>query len=224
MVTLIIFIWLIILSVVSLINLSLIISLWRKFNNFSISIDSSIEDQSNTLLARFQKITSSRLRALDNKIEILDQLIKDADEAYMKSFSMLTDLEKKNDELMRVKTVERIKKEKSHFSSLDSKKVEMPDIEDKKRVNNEYYNLQNTFRESYTAQTDQIEENIGNRQNEEMLIKQLAKNKELKENSLKDKIIEYYNRGMSINEIAKMLDKGSGEVKLIIDLYNRNTL
>ncbi|NUU98887.1 hypothetical protein XO12_01780 [Marinitoga sp. 1154] len=224
MVTLIIFVWLIILSVVSLINLSLIISLWRKFNNFSISIDSSIEDQSNTLLARFQKITSSRLRALDNKIEILDQLIKDADEAYMKSFSMLTDLEKKNDELMRVKTVERIKKEKSHFSSLDSKKVEMPDIEDKKRVNNEYYNLQNTFRESYTAQTDQIEENIGNRQNEEMLIKQLAKNKELKENSLKDKIIEYYNRGMSINEIAKMLDKGSGEVKLIIDLYNRNTL
>ncbi|KLO22093.1 hypothetical protein X275_06905 [Marinitoga sp. 1197] len=224
MVTLIIFIWLIILSVVSLINLSLIISLWRKFNNFSISIDSSIEDQSNTLLARFQKITSSRLRALDNKIEILDQLIKDADEAYMKSFSMLTDLEKKNDELMRIKAVERIKKGKSHFSSLDSKKVEMPDIEDKKRVNDEYYNLQNTFREPYTAQTDQIEENIGNQQNEEMLIKQLAKNKELKENSLKDKIIEYYNRGMSINEIAKMLDKGSGEVKLIIDLYNRNTL
>ncbi|WP_206076289.1 hypothetical protein [Marinitoga lauensis] len=85
----------ILLSIVSLINLSLLISLWRKFNNFTISIDSSIEDQSNTLLARFQKITSSRLRALDNKIEILDQLIKDADEAYMKSFSMLTDLEKR---------------------------------------------------------------------------------------------------------------------------------
>ncbi len=95
MVIFIIFIWLILLSIVSLINLSLLISLWRKFNNFTISIDSSIEDQSNTLLARFQKITSSRLRALDNKIEILDQLIKDADEAYMKSFSMLTDLEKR---------------------------------------------------------------------------------------------------------------------------------
>ncbi|WP_129409432.1 DUF6115 domain-containing protein [Marinitoga lauensis] len=44
------------------------------------------------------------------------------------------------------------------------------------------------------------------------------------EQILKEKIIEYYNKGMSINEIAKMLDKGSGEVKLIIDLYHKNPI
>ncbi|GAB6189413.1 hypothetical protein JCM30566_11520 [Marinitoga arctica] len=210
MVTFIIFIWLIILSIVSLINLSLLISLWRKFNNFSISIDSSIEDQSNTLLARFQKITSSRLRALDNKIEILDQLIKDADEAYMKSFSMLTDLEKKNDELKRIKTFERVKKEKSHFSSVDSEKIEIPEPinrKEKKNVRNEYYYLQNSFKNSNSS-------DIQNESKEE-------KNKS-PEQILKEKIIEYYNKGMSINEIAKMLDKGSGEIKLIIDLYYKN--
>ncbi|WGS65119.1 DUF6115 domain-containing protein [Marinitoga aeolica] len=205
MVTFIIFIWLILLSIVSLINLSLLISLWRKFNNFSISIDSSIEDQSNTLLARFQKITSSRLRALDNKIEILDQLIKDADEAYMKSFSMLTDLEKKNDELKRIKTFERVKKEKSHFSSVDSGNIEVPEIkrEEKKIVTNEYYNLQNTFKNEKSS-----EEKHGVQKSPEQI--------------LKEKIIDYYNKGMSVNEIAKMLDKGSGEVKLIIDLYYKN--
>lgn len=206
MVTLIIFIWLILLSIVSLINLSLLISLWRKFNNFSISIDSSIEDQSNTLLARFQKITSSRLRALDNKIEILDQLIKDADEAYMKSFSMLTDLEKKNDEIKRINTVERAKRSKAHFESKDSEKIEVPQIGDevKEEKVNDYYNLQKTLKSTI---------------NQEEKIEEKQKNPEL---ILKEKIIEYYNRGMSINEIAKMLDKGSGEVKLIIDLYYKN--
>ena len=206
MVIFIIFIWLIILSVVSLINLSLLISLWRKLNNFSISIDSSIEDQSNTLLARFQKITSSRLRALDNKIEILDQLIKDADEAYMKSFSMLTDLEKKNDEIKRINTVERAKRSKAHFESKDSEKIEVPQIEDEKKEKkvNDYYNLQKTLKSTM---------------NQEEKIEEKQKNPEL---ILKEKIIEYYNRGMSINEIAKMLDKGSGEVKLIIDLYYKN--
>lgn len=205
MVTFIIFVWLILLSIVSLINLSLLISLWRKFNNFSISIDSSIEDQSNTLLARFQKITSSRLRALDNKIEILDQLIKDADEAYMKSFSMLTDLEKKNDELKRIKTFERVKKEKSHFSSVDSEKMEVPEIEthEEKIKTNEYYKFQNVYK---------------NNTNEEIK----KESEKSPEQILKEKIIEYYNNGKSINEIAKMLDKGSGEVKLIIDLYYKN--
>jgi vacuolar-type H+-ATPase subunit I/STV1 len=206
MVTFIIFVWLILLSIVSLINLSLLISLWRKFNNFSISIDSSIEDQSNTLLARFQKITSSRLRALDNKIEILDQLIKDADEAYMKSFSMLTDLEKKNDELKRIKTVERAKKEKARFSSVDSEKVEIPEVktQEEKIKANEYYKFQNVYK---------------NNTNEEIK----KESQKSPEQILKEKIIEYYNNGKSINEIAKMLDKGSGEVKLIIDLYYKNS-
>ncbi|SHE90851.1 hypothetical protein SAMN02745164_01393 [Marinitoga hydrogenitolerans DSM 16785] len=210
MVTFIIFIWLIILSVVSLINLSLLISLWKKFNNFSITIDSSIEDQSNTLLARFQKITSSRLRALDNKIEILDQLIRDADEAYMKSFSMLTDLEKKNDELKRVKTVERAKRERSHFSSVDSEKVEIPEPvkKEEKHFVNEYYHLQNSFKNSNSSDI-QSESKEKNKNPEQIL---------------KEKIIEYYNKGMGINEIAKMLDKGSGEIKLIIDLYYKNPL
>ncbi|KAF2955300.1 hypothetical protein [Marinitoga sp. 38H-ov] len=207
MIYLIIFIWLIILSIVSLINLSLLISLWRKFNNFSISIDSSIEDQSNTLLARFQKITSSRLRALDNKIELLDQLIKDADEVYMKSFSMLTDLEKKNDEIKRVnnknvnnKNLIKNKIDNSRFSKLDSNSIEKPfytknniknDIDN--NFNNEFYELQNSFNEK--------------------------KKEKSPEQLLKEKIIEQYKKGISINDIAKMLDKGAGEIKLIIDLY-----
>ncbi|MBM7560197.1 DUF6115 domain-containing protein [Marinitoga litoralis] len=208
MVYLIIFIWLIILSVVSLINLSLLISLWRKFNNFSITIDSSIEDQSNTLLARFQKITSSRLRALDNKIELLDQLIKDADEVYMKSFSMLTDLEKKNDEIKRVNNKKQNNRtiDNSNFSKFDSNNLEMPIYNENEFKKSNYYNSEKKFN------------NVNEYQELQNTFKEDKKEKS-PEQLLKEKIIEQYKKGMSINEIAKMLDKGSGEIKLIIDLY-----
>lgn len=208
MVYLIIFIWLIILSVVSLINLSLLISLWRKFNNFSITIDSSIEDQSNTLLARFQKITSSRLRALDNKIELLDQLIKDADEVYMKSFSMLTDLEKKNDEIKRVNNKKQNNRtiDNSNFSKFDSNNLEIPIYNENEFKKSNYYNSEKKFN------------NVNEYQELQNTFKEDKKEKS-PEQLLKEKIIEQYKKGMSINEIAKMLDKGSGEIKLIIDLY-----
>ncbi|NUU94887.1 hypothetical protein XO10_00990 [Marinitoga sp. 1135] len=207
MITLIIFIWLIGLSIISLINLSLLISLWKKFNSFSITIDSSIEDQTNTLLARFQKITSSRLRALDNKIEILDQLIKDADEAYMKSFSMLTDLEKKTDELKRERTNLKIKQEKRRLAEPSSpmKEKHIPKIDYQQREISIGYNREN-IEKNY--KTHVIEKEIEEEKSPEQI--------------LKEKIIEYYDKGMSIQEIAKMLDKGSGEIKLIINLYHKN--
>jgi hypothetical protein len=61
----------------------------------------NLEEDKNLFLARFQKITSTRLRALDNKIELVDQLMKDLDDAYAKTFSLLTDLERKLDSYKR---------------------------------------------------------------------------------------------------------------------------
>ena len=53
----------------------------------------------------FQKITSTRLRALDNKIEIVDQLLKDLDDAYAKTYSLLSDLESRLTEQKREEIV-----------------------------------------------------------------------------------------------------------------------
>ncbi len=105
---------------ISIVNIFLMIRLghFLQENDASEKKYENLEEDKNLFLARFQKITSTRLRALDNKIELVDQLMKDLDDAYAKTFSLLTDLERKLDSYKRQEFETKVQ----HTKSLEDQK------------------------------------------------------------------------------------------------------
>lgn len=91
----------------SLINIFFLFKFVKTVQENQIKNQQDVTEDGNIFLARFQKITSTRLRALDNKIEIVDQLLQDLDEAYMKTYSLLSDLESKLSEQKREERLEK---------------------------------------------------------------------------------------------------------------------
>ncbi|PNR97200.1 hypothetical protein [Petrotoga sp. 9PWA.NaAc.5.4] len=117
--------------VISLINIFFLF----KFINFvqenQNEKQKDITEEGNIFLARFQKITSTRLRALDNKMELVDQLLKDLDDAYAKTFSLLSDLENKLNEIKMQKVNDQIYNKKPEALKKESNDKIESDYNDK---------------------------------------------------------------------------------------------
>ncbi|MBL5981612.1 hypothetical protein NAAC61_05885 [Petrotoga sp. 8T1HF07.NaAc.6.1] len=122
---------------ISIVNIFLMIRLgnFLQENNETGEKYENFEEEKNLYLARFQKITSTRLRALDNKIELVDQLMKDLDDAYAKTFSLLTDLERKLDSYKRQELENKLQPSKSlEDQKNDEDQKDIVDKDDKVRV------------------------------------------------------------------------------------------
>ncbi|MGY4687750.1 DUF6115 domain-containing protein [Petrotoga sp. DB-2] len=122
---------------ISIVNIFLMIRLGRflQENNETGEKYENFEEEKNLFLARFQKITSTRLRALDNKIELVDQLMKDLDDAYAKTFSLLTDLERKLDSYKRQEIETKVQNTKNLEDQKDNKnQKETVEKDDRLRV------------------------------------------------------------------------------------------
>ncbi|BBE31067.1 hypothetical protein OSSY52_12080 [Tepiditoga spiralis] len=189
--------------IVSIFNIILMIQILKKTDKNNELTSISFDEESNKLLARFQKITTTKLRALDNKIEIVDQLLKDVNESYSRLASILSEVEKINDEhfknkIMNNKIIDSIK-------ASDEKPLESQKINEILEKNDEIIKSEN-------------EEKIINKENNET-----TKNK-YKEEIILDKksmVLEYYHQGLTPQEIGKKLNIGIGEVMLFINLYNK---
>ncbi|PNR99650.1 hypothetical protein X928_06760 [Petrotoga miotherma DSM 10691] len=122
---------------ISIVNIFLMIRLGRflQENDATEKKHENLEEDKNLFLARFQKITSTRLRALDNKIELVDQLMKDLDDAYAKTFSLLTDLERKLDSYKRQEIETKVQNTKNLEDQKDNKnQKETVEKDDRLRV------------------------------------------------------------------------------------------
>ncbi|MDK2906283.1 hypothetical protein X927_09880 [Petrotoga mexicana DSM 14811] len=122
---------------ISIVNIFLMIRLgnFLQENNETGEKYENFEEEKNLYLARFQKITSTRLRALDNKIELVDQLMKDLDDAYAKTFSLLTDLERKLDSYKRQEIETKVQNTKNLEDQKDNKnQKETVEKDDRLRV------------------------------------------------------------------------------------------
>jgi len=122
---------------ISIVNIFLMIRLghFLQENDATEKKYENLEEDKNLFLARFQKITSTRLRALDNKIELVDQLMKDLDDAYAKTFSLLSDLERKLDSYKRQEFENKVQHPKSiEDQKNDNDQKDTVERDDKVRV------------------------------------------------------------------------------------------
>jgi predicted DNA-binding transcriptional regulator len=217
----------------------------KTLNNSEVKdVNESISEEGSLFLARFQKITSSRLRALDNKIELVDELLKDLDEAYSKTFSLLTDLENKINEYKKTSTQKKEEKQKIQ-EKIDDLKMLNQKAEEQKEDSNagmRVYELSKELGISSRELIDFVNENIGiNIENhlKKLTFKEIDSIKEkfivenskdvnnstVQHNSLqsnydnKEKILELYKQGMTPQEIGKELKIGVGEIMLVLSLF-----
>lgn len=231
---------------VSIINVFLLMHFVKTLNNSEVkNVNESISEEGNLFLARFQKITSSRLRALDNKIELVDELLKDLDEAYSKTFSLLTDLENKINEYNKTTTQKKVEKQKNQ-EKIDNLKMLNQKAEEQKEDSNAGMRVYELSKELGISSRELIdfvkEESIGiNIENhlEKLTYKEIDSIKEkfivenskdvnsskVQHNSLqsnydnKEKILELYKQGMTPQEIGKELQIGVGEIMLVLSLF-----
>jgi len=218
----------------------------KTLNNSEVkNVNESISEEGNLFLARFQKITSSRLRALDNKIELVDELLKDLDEAYSKTFSLLTDLENKINEYNKTSTQKKEEKQKIQ-ERIDDLKILNQKAEEQKEDSNAGMRVYELSKELGISSRELIdfvkEESIGiNIENhlEKLTYKEIdsikekfivenskdVNNSKVQHNSLqsnydnKEKILELYKQGMTPQEIGKELQIGVGEIMLVLSLF-----
>ncbi len=237
---------------ISIVNIFLMIRLghFLQENDASEKKYENLEEDKNLFLARFQKITSTRLRALDNKIELVDQLMKDLDDAYAKTFSLLTDLERKLDSYKRQEFETKVQ----HTKSLEDQKynnIQKVTVEKDNRPR--VYELSRKLNMSSKELIDFINTNtdldVSNHlvkltpEEEKMIfekIKEVPRVSSKKENNPSNvdvderintdysdykydktnKILELNENGYSPQEIAKELKIGVGEIMLVLSLFN----
>jgi len=210
----------------------------------------NLEEDKNLFLARFQKITSTRLRALDNKIELVDQLMKDLDDAYAKTFSLLTDLERKLDSHKWQEfesKVQHTKREEDEKGNNNQK--ETIEKDDRVRV----YELSRKLNMSSKELIDFINTNtdldVSNHlvkltsEEEKIIFEKIKEDPPVsskKETNVSNvnvdkgmstdysnykydktnKILEFFKNGYTPQEIAKELKIGVGEIMLVLSLFN----
>jgi hypothetical protein len=192
-----------------------------------IKTNNNLNEEGNVFLARFQKITSTRLRALDNKVEIVDQLLRELDEAYAKTYSLLSDLESKLNEQKR----EEIIKNRQKINSPNYEKVqkysrmEVKKVDSGKRV----YELS---KEINMETKDLI--NFINRETELQIYNHLQKLSVDEEKLIKDKILGEHSFNIvqeisSSNNVEDQIanvervnnGKSNDKKEKIIDLYKK---
>ena len=211
---------------VSFATLIFAVKLARKLNSFEDYFNKSSTDydaDTSLLLARFQKITSAKLRALDNKIDAVDSLLKDSEASYSKVLSAMQDfdkfvddnkktlktLESLNDEetLQKLKNLDKRKKTTSKKTAAASKKTSAP------RKKPTALPAEQTVLESTTQEKESIPPQAE--------IADIASSDSVSGQRKKKKIFSLYSRGIAPSDIAKELGLGTGEVNLYIDLYKK---
>lgn len=108
------------------------------------------------------------------------------------------------------------------YNMLNEKETELKELMQKRIIVKE----ENVKKETIQKE-NRREEQVKNRANQQAAIvkekvKKLEQRKEeiIVENN-NPKILELYQRGKTVTEIAKILNQGQGEVKLVIDLYQQ---
>jgi len=233
--------------ILSIVNIIFLFKFIKSVQENQIKTNNNLNEEGNVFLARFQKITSTRLRALDNKIEIVDQLLRDLDEAYAKTYSLLSDLESKLSEQKREEIIKNRQKMNSpnyekvqKHSRMEVKKVDSGKrvYELSKEINMETKDLINFINRETELQIYNHLQKLS--VDEEKLIKdkilgehsfnivqEISSSNNVervnngKSNDKKEKIIDLYKKGLTPQEIGKELKIGVGEIMLVLSLFNQ---
>jgi hypothetical protein len=167
---------------------------------------SAFEDRVLELISKFQHISATKLTAMENKIEEMNKLLREANEMYFRLSSILSDTTKTLSEI-ETKTGE------LQLKTNQTKPVE-PEKSDNKSIKIE----------SEANEKDKIIEEKSNERKEEdhfTFEEEFINPPDLKNSSLEHKIMNMSSEGMEAEEIAKKLGIGKGEVDLVLGLFKR---
>lgn len=191
------------LTLAIIIIFSLIFLKKSKKKNSEMEIDlSAFEDRVLELISKFQHISATRLTAMENKIEEMNKVLREANEMYFKLSAVLSDTTKALSEVEHKKAI-----------TIDNKKtIENPKQEPKIKLNQ-------VLEEE---QTDKKEVNISAKGDDHFTFEdEFINPPDLKNSSLEHKIMNLSSEGLEASEIAKSLKIGKGEVNLVLGLFKR---
>ncbi|GEM_PF-347564 len=211
----------------------------RKKDNTTAEIDlSGFEDSVLELVSKFQHISATRLSSLENKINEMNKLLKDANEIYFKLSSILSDatkkmteLEKRSNELGISGQKEMVEKKNTPQTSDTTLYGQMKtetfngesDLASSRIKKMPYSKNDNSFSdvllETPAMEFQNTDSHVNN--NSRPTIEEIEKPFDLKSSSLEHKILNLSSEGMDSTEIAKRLGVGKGEVELVLGLFKR---
>ena len=194
------------LTLVIIIVFSLIFLKKSKKKNNEVEIDlSAFEDRVLELISKFQHISATRLTAMENKIEEMNKILRDANEMYFRLSAILSDTTKSLSEVEGKKSKPYESIEHNQTKSQEKQSEDLS-ITDEKSNNNRKEEEDKTQRQDDDHFT--FEEEFINPP-------------DLKNSSLEHKIMNMSSEGMEASEIAKKLGIGKGEVDLVLGLFKR---
>src|SRR6056297_2474873 len=195
------------LTLVTIIIFSFIFLKKSKKNNNEMEIDlSAFEDRVLELISKFQHISATRLTAMENKIEEMNKVLREANDMYFRLSALLSDTSKT-------------------LTEMEGKKGEFKSKEDHQKSDNEEKGLTTklTNLEEISSKVDFLEENPVEIKEEDHFTfeEEFVNPPDLKSSSLEHKIMNMSSEGMEAIEIAKKLGIGKGEVDLVLGLFKR---
>src|SRR6056297_252544 len=195
------------LTLIIIIIFSIIFLKKAKKKNNEMEIDlSAFEDRVLELISKFQHISATRLTAMENRIEDMNKVLREANEMYFRLSGILSDTSKTLSEIESKKDAVKLKQEYEKQEEKEKKVTKkMPEKEKYKKnvgMNEEetvHFKEEDhfTFEEEFIHQPD------------------------LKNSSLEHKIMNMSSEGMEAVHIAKKLGIGKGEVDLVLGLFKR---
>ncbi|MGM0640086.1 MAG: DUF6115 domain-containing protein [Thermotogota bacterium] len=184
---------------IGLINLIYMIKIAKKTNDIQDEKLLNIDEDTTNIMTKFRKITTDKMRLLDNKIKIADDVLHDLESSIDNAYSQLNAIEDK---------INNIQKMNINYNVSKNNKKNKENIPEKVE---------------FIEKIDE-EENITKNENEEILDQESPETQELfskKEETKTEKIRRLLNQGKTPDEIAKNMKIGIGEVILVKNLYNK---
>ena len=180
-----------------------------KKKNDELEIDLSVfEDRVLELISKFQHISATRLSAMENKIEQMNKVLREANEMYFKLSAILSDTAKVLSDVERKK--EEKADDKQQLNHLNKDTQSKKNVQDKEE------------KDESPEKKKLKEDSIITKEDDHFTFEEEFINPpDLKNSSLEHKIMNLSSEGLEGIEIAKKLGIGKGEVDLVLGLFKR---
>lgn len=176
------------------------------------AIDAALDDKVEDTEAKMDKISNEKILAMGDYYKTVSEEITQNHSEVMFLYGMLNDKEK--DIKNTVRDVENLKK-----SIVELKKEETENKVEEEVIQNKSQNMLQNDAENNSSEVEKEHTDVYIHNTESNKGVALSKKEVNKKTNNNDRILEMYNSGKDNIDIAKELNIGIGEVRLVIDLY-----
>jgi len=171
---------------------------------------SAFEDRVLELISKFQHISATRLTAMENKIEEMNKILREANEMYFRLSAILSDTSKTLTEMEGKKGELKLNEDPQKPKTDEKVREPLVSKQEEKRLKVEF------------KEEEEEEESVDMKEEDHFTFEEEFVNPpDLKSSSLEHKIMNMSSEGMEAIEIAKKLSIGKGEVDLVLGLFKR---